>query len=1026
MKICYISEKPSVSRLIEEHYRKRLLNPTINSEPSLKIQHITDGNDTIILIPLAGHILNLYQMHDYPYGKDLSWRDVVRSKKPFIPTEFEVQPRPNNEFEKTPNFTTKLLERVSELTADVDEIVNVGDPDEEGQFLVDEIFDYLRSPAGAKFGFHTNAKFTRMFIRSTDDIGVDRAINKRIPNESVRVQGLAAKGRSIADWLWGANLTMLTTELLGSNFIENRNNKKIRPILSVGRVQTPVLNLIATREEEIKNFVPQTFFNIVADMNKDGSDKFQGELNLTKPELLADLENGNSVDANNRLISKAKADELKSKFTVGQQCAVKEAKTTESNEFAPLPLSIEELQGIMSKRYKMSASTTLEVAQQLYMAKFITYPRNNGVRHLPTEMQNDVPSTLAAIFSINEDLFDKAKPLVNENDMSSKVWNDEKAGSHYAIIPTSAISLTSYAQFSTQQRQLYQEVVKYYLYIFMPKAVKRAVKAKVEHKEDAKLELNVSESTYIELGYREAFGEYKNESKELPKLNTGDLVTIQGINIREGSTRPPEYFTSGTLIKAMEQAYRYVHDDSLRERLKGNVDLEDENAQEFQLSVGIGSSSTRGEILKTLQQRKFVTVDKDDKFYTTDRGRFILNKLPDFIKLPDNTARWQLELDQVRKGEEALDWFIKKQTEELLSFFAPTVEELGKDSPLFKYERKVLSVERDVKDCPRCGGKMRREETENSEGVRQVELICENEHCHFKEQEVNGVYYTKFVNYPTNRACPNCGKSKLKFSSGFSLKNNKPYSFLNCEKCGKIFSSNEKMEIEVKKTGTPTNYECEICHSKLLEQKGVSKTTGKPYHLFVCSSAECDSKYWADTNGKPFYTVYSQDPCPNCGSKMQLSKGVKKTGEPVSFYRCVNKEKCGFIANADSQNRMILNISEFTCLECQSKMELVERPYVDKQSGENKVFRYYSCVNPKCKKQYSIDPKTKKPINPYDFRTVEGTQRQTRLIKGSHCPKCKGEVSENVFASNTGKKDYYNCNKCRIFLDRDGDKFKLQ
>lgn len=1020
-KLVYIAEKPTVSKCIADYYDSKYQNVNHAYDSELKVTTLRMDDTEVCIIPLAGHILSLKDMKQYDEGKDLTWRNVVVSKSPFIPNKFQLLPRPNNSYERVSNFTNKLLNRIAELTRDADEIINVGDPDEEGQLLVDEVFEFLSEHRS--YQFNDGVPIYRIFLRSLDPNGVDRAVKKRILNSKVINQSHAAKGRSIADWIWGINLTILATELFGHRFTIKTPEGERRSVLSVGRVQTPILNMIYNREQEIQNFREKIFYNITADMNKAGSANFSGDLNLKQPTLLDELQTSGAMDLEGRLLNQQKASELMGKFRVGAEYQVKHAETSNSKEFAPLPLSIEELQSRMSKRERMSAMETLDVAQSLYMKKIISYPRNNGARYLPVELQNDVVDTLNAIQSLQEPKISSAFELVDNTNMRSKAWNDDKVESHYAIIPTPVITPSLYESLSSSEKKVYLEVVQFYMYMFMPPAEKRSVKATVRHDSDERLELNVSESTYIKLGYREAFDEYrKDQAVDLPALTTGDMVTIQNIKTREGKTRPPSLFNSGSLIEAMINAHLYVEDKSLADRLRGKTSHEITDNDNDVMS-GIGTSATRANIIETLKKRGYIEVDKKEQYTTTEKGRTLLQHMPTFIKIPDNTARWQMELDDVRLGKRTLEDFLIQQSNELREVFKSSVEDLGQF--LLNNSRQNEVRTPNAKSCPKCEESMTKIEFDNVNG-HVVEYKCDN--CQTVEQEHDGQFYIKRINVNTKQTCPNCNKGTLLFSEGFSEKANKPYKFLRCnnETCNKFFSTDDSMKIVQKVGGTPTNYKC-TCGNILHEIK--TEKDGKPIHFFACSDVNHKQNYSVNSKGEPIYPEYANEPCPICKGKLLRRTGVsEKTGKNYDAFHCTTKT-CGKWYSRDTvSGKPVFNFSSEKCPKCNSMLEFVTIPYKDKTTGEPKTFKKLSCVNSECKADFNIDSHNKL-INPYERRLIEKTQTYMQLLLGSSCPNCKKEVGYYEPAAGSGKQPYYKCSNyksCGIFLNKNGDKFEMQ
>lgn len=429
--------------------------------------------------------------------------------------------------------------------------------------------------------------------------------------------------------------------------------------ISVGRVMTCVLGMIVQREREIRNFVKIPYYRIIGKFG-DNDSSFDAEWKVTEKSKMWEspkLYNENGFKKENE--GKDFILSLKDKKAI-----ITEVKKTKTKENAPLLFNLAEIQNESTKRFKIKPDQTLEIIQNLYEKKLVTYPRTDA-RVLSTAVAKVISKNLNGIAKgfKDEEIQTYINKMVNEKYstdlIKTKYVNDSKITDHYAIIPTGQ-GFENYDSLPDLQKQMYKLIVKRFLSIFYPPAEysKIAVTIEVENEQ-----FYANGKVCEKLGYLEvAKNEPKKESKSLEeqpeeqnnleilkKLKKGEEIEVINYETKTSETSPPSRYNSGSMILAMENAGKLIEEEELREQIKG---------------AGIGTSATRAEIMKKLERIGYIAINSKTQIITpTDKGEKIYDvvfmSMPDMLN-PKLTASWEKGLEMVSSKQIKPDEFMTK------------------------------------------------------------------------------------------------------------------------------------------------------------------------------------------------------------------------------------------------------------------------------------------------------------------------------------------------------------------------------
>ena len=524
-----------------------------------------------------GHLAALKEPQDY----DPALKAWSLSTLPIVPERFELKPVGDR-------GAAKQLSVVKRLFRAADEIICATDAGREGEL----IFRYILELSGCR-----GKLARRLWLSSLTETAIREAFSRLRPLSDYDNLYAAARCRSEADWVVGLNATRYYT-------VRHRT----RGILwSVGRVQTPVLSMIVHRDDEIRTFRPEPFWELLT-CYRGVAFQFAGDRFPREEEARAVLER-----------------------VLGHPFTVKAVDRKPERAQPPQLYDLTELQRDMNRRYGMSADATLKAAQGLYEEKLLSYPRTDS-RHLGSDMREKVPEILRALHATRPDEIGRLD--LNALNFSGRIINDRKVRDHHAIIPTGKRP----AELSPGARKVFDAVVTRLIAAFYPPFVKEVttVSGASNGMPFRARGVRVLDPGWTVL-YPRTQDDSKDDEQELPEFRVGESGPHEP-SVRRGETAPPKPFTEGTLLGAMETAGKFVDDEELKEALKER---------------GLGTPATRASIIETLLARGYVVREKK-ALVATDLGRYLVALVRERgLKSPDLTGEWESKLREIERG--ALD-----------------------------------------------------------------------------------------------------------------------------------------------------------------------------------------------------------------------------------------------------------------------------------------------------------------------------------------------------------------------------------
>lgn len=566
------------------------------------------------------------------------------------------------------------------LRPDVTELVLATDSGREGELVGRWIFE--------KVGVRKPIK--RLWISSQTDRAIKEGFNALKPSSHYDNLYQSAKCRAEADWYVGLNITRALT-------------CKYNAQLSAGRVQTPTLAMIVAREEEIKKFVPRDYWTIIA--NVDGY-----TINWV------DRKNGQM-----RLFDKQRADSIIQRVT-GQKAVVTEVKKEAKQELPPLAYDLTELQRDANRRYGYSAKKTLNIMQQLYEThKLVTYPRTDS-RYITEDM---VPTLLERLKSIAIGPYAAyANSLIrNKFKVTKRFVDNGKVTDHHAIIPTE--QYVDLRALNSEERAIYDLIVKRFMAVLSAPFEYELTTVSIE----AAGELFQTRGRIIRSkGWRsvedgpesdeDGEDDVSHHHQALPEITRGDETQIKAVKAVLGKTKPPARYTEATLLSAMEHPGKFIDNKALRETIES--------------TSGLGTPATRADIIEKLFS-SFYIERKGKEIYPTSKGIQLVGLVPEDIRSPELTAKWEQELALISKGKTNPEGFIRNMKE----YASGLVSKVIASTEAFRHDN--LTRER----CPECGKYLL-----DVAGKKGRMLVCQDRECG----------YRKSVSILSNARCPECHK----------------------------------------------------------------------------------------------------------------------------------------------------------------------------------------------------------------------------------------------------------------------------
>jgi len=561
--------------------------------------YIECRNDTCVTW-CRGHLLGQARPEAYVTGARVEPRDL-----PIIPQRWKLEAR-DGDARKQLGVIKTLLERA-------DEVVHAGDADREGQLLVDQVLHALR----------WNGPTRRLWLSSLDDKSIRKALGKLRPNDEYRSLFDAALGRQRADWLIGFNASIA--------YSRNLQSRGIAGAWSIGRVQTPTLALIVDRERQIARFTSREHFTVRAALESCRKEGISALWQIPEDLLIDGL-----------LLDREPAGALAARLP-GESAVVEKFTRKEHERAALMPYSLSKLKQAANRRFGLSGQATLNAAQELYEAKAATYPRTD-CPYLPEEQHGEAREILGALGAL----------AISGVDPSRKhaAWNTEKVEAHHAIIPTGN---PVPERCSHEAAQVYSLIRAAYVRLFMPperyetREAIFAFSSGERFRAHSRFTLEPGwtglEGTDDESGDED---EAKEGSVRLPDLEVGEQVACTGADVVAKNTKPPSYYTDGTLEAAMVGIHKLISDPKMKARLRE--------------TSGLGTEATRAGIIETLIAREYI-YRSGKQLRPTERGcalidtlRKVLPELPD----PAETALQEDALADIAAGKAPIVEFLEK------------------------------------------------------------------------------------------------------------------------------------------------------------------------------------------------------------------------------------------------------------------------------------------------------------------------------------------------------------------------------
>lgn len=606
----FIAEKPSLARAIAD----------VLPKPHQKGTGFIKAANGDIVSWCIGHLLEQATPEVY----DERFKKWVIDDLPIVPEKWVLMPK---------GSTKSQFDILVELIKSADQIVHAGDPDREGQLLVDEVLNYCQLPPDKR------KAIKRCLISDLNASAVEKSLEQLRCNQDFIPLSTSALARARADWLYGINMSRLCT-LVGQR-------GGYRGVLSIGRVQTPILGLVVRRDLDIEKFVPKPFYEVFAILQTQHNETFKAKWQPS--EACAPYQ-----DEEGRVLVKALAENVCRR--IKDQTGIVEKVSNKKKEVAPpMPFNLSALQIEMAKKNGLSAQDVLDICQSLYEKhKLITYPRSD-CRFLPEEHLTQITSVKSAIENNCSDL---KSAIENANfSLRTKAWNDKKVEAHHAIIPTQRKARME--NLNDNEKLVYQVIATQYLAQFYP----------VYKYAELQIDVDIQGGKFIaratqmlDAGWKVLFGtktlqtdqaeaDLENNGLLTKLVKKGEAVQCIDAELISKETQPPKPFNDATLLSAMTGIARFVKDPEIKKILRE--------------TDGLGTEATRAGIIELLFKRQFLT-RQGKSIRATPVGRKLILSLPDIMSIPDMTAHWERQLDEISKKAFSYQQFMGQLNHSLL------------------------------------------------------------------------------------------------------------------------------------------------------------------------------------------------------------------------------------------------------------------------------------------------------------------------------------------------------------------------
>ena len=543
----------------------------------------------------VGHLVNIAE----PAEQNQAWAGRwAMGQLPMLPARFTlgVLPSTARQYEIIRHFL---------LDDDITEVINATDAGREGELIFRRIYLLAGSTKPIR----------RLWANDMTEKGLQKAFASLVDGEQKRNLGHAAFARAEADWLVGMNFSRLFTLRAGS-------------LITVGRVQTPVLKLLVDRRREIENFVPRDYWTVEGDFAQDGETfkaTWYAPQDFKDSKVWTEAEGRDVVEA-----------------CAGKDGEVLAMEKKKGRQKPPLPFDLTTLQKEANSRLGFSAQQTLSIAQDLYeKRKLITYPRTDS-RHLTKELFAECLEHLRAVYPHFPDIAQKAAANIKAGKKKFECVNDAKVTDHHAIIPTAVKA--NHATLGKDEWAVYEMICRRFAAAFMDDAVFDASTLWIGV---AGHRFRATGKIFRDRGWLEAEPWRASEDNPLPDLKKGGVVTVVELSLAAHKTKPPAHFTDATLLAAMETAGKLVEDDELRDAMKER---------------GLGTPATRAQIIETLLAREYIGKD-GKRLVATDLGCWAVDVVCSMIPQvasPELTGEWEKRLKEMEQGGYAYGVFMRQ------------------------------------------------------------------------------------------------------------------------------------------------------------------------------------------------------------------------------------------------------------------------------------------------------------------------------------------------------------------------------
>ncbi|WCG38776.1 DNA topoisomerase 3 (plasmid) [Aerococcus urinaeequi] len=623
--IVVLAEKPSQAEAYAKSFEK-------NKRENGYYQVSGKGFDNTIITYGFGHLVELYDPEDY----NNDWKNWQLDSLPIIPSNYQF---------KVSSDKQKQYKIVKRHLDNADEIVIATDSDREGEAIARLII---------RLSGNDHKPQKRLWINSLEESEIQKGFQNLKDGQSFYSSFVEAESRQIADWLVGINLTRLYSIYM--------QNAGMQGVFSIGRVQTPTLYMIYQRNQEIEHFVKKTFYELIANFEHENG-QYQGKYK----KRFDSLEEIEAFQTANQLAQ-------------GMVGTIKNVNKEQKNTYAPKLFSLSDLQSEANRRFNMGANDTLKVVQSLYEKKYTSYPRSDS-NYIGS------PEFEYLVTNLENYLILAGKTIQEPNTTAQKRYVDSsKVQEHYAIIPTKTIP--NLDNLNEKEKNIYMLILLRTLAIFeQPYQYEETTiiteAQTTEFKTTGKIE--------IEKGWKQIYqdDEDKNNTSEdtLPNVTANDMVIARFEN-KKGETKPPKYYTEGTLLTAMKNA--------------GNK-LDKENKEILKESEGIGTEATRASIIENLKHKQYIS-NKGKNILVTEKGNALCEIIGnDPIANAEMTAQWEKYLKKIQENTGTQDKFLTS----IQKFIKYTIENIPKSfENNQKIEEHIHNLEADnlLGTCPECGG----------------------------------------------------------------------------------------------------------------------------------------------------------------------------------------------------------------------------------------------------------------------------------------------------------------------------------